>query len=76
MLGPIAPSDTTQPASDDQQQAEDEKKKSKSNDDESIETWLGLINAGPINLDHTIDEPVTSGSDIDLNLGLGPGGSI
>ena len=76
VLGPIGASDSSTIAGEDQQQAEEDKKKDKGSDDDSVETWLGLINAGPINLDQPIDEPVTSGSDVDMNLGPGPGGSL
>ena len=73
MLGPIGGTDIGT-ASDEQQQAEEDKKKDKGSNDESVDAWLGLINVGPLNLDQAIDEPVTSGSDIDMNLGQGPGG--
>ena len=73
MLGPIGGTDIGT-ASDEQQQAEEDKKKYKGSNDESVDAWLGLINVGPLNLDQPIDEPVTSGSDIDMNLGQGPGG--
>lgn len=76
MLGPVGSSDSSIISPDeDQQQAEEEKKKDKGSDDEGIETWLGLINAGPINFDQPIDEPVTSGSDIDFSVGREPDGS-
>jgi len=71
----MTPTDTAMSSDEQQQQADEDKKKGKGGDDESVETWLGLINAGPINLDQAIDEPVTSGSDIDMNLGQGPGSS-
>jgi hypothetical protein len=74
VLGPIGASDSAV-AGEDQQQADEDKKKDKGGDDEGVETWLGLINTGPINLGQPIDEPVTSGSDIDMNVGQGPDGS-
>jgi len=75
VLGPIGASDNSI-AGEDQQQADEDKKKDKGGDDDSVDTWVGLINAGPINLDQPIDEPVTSGSDVDMNLSPGPGGSL
>ena len=75
VLGPVGATDDTI-VGEDQQQADEDKKKGQSDDEDSIETWLGLINVGPINLDRPIDEPVTSGSDVDMNLGRGPGGNI
>ena len=77
VLGPVATNNDTIAGEDEQQAAEEKKKKDKDSDDEdSVEAWLGLINAGPINLDTPIDEPVTSGSDVDINLSPGPGGSF
>ena len=73
MLGPLGLTDTaTTP--EDQQADEDKKDKDKDGEDDGVQAWIGLINAGPINLDQQIEEPVTSGSDIDMNLGEGPGG--
>ena len=77
MLGPIASNDTSAATGDDQQ-SDDDKKKDKDDsdaDDESVQAWLGLINAGPINLNQPIEEPVTSGSDINFDVGQGPGGA-
>ena len=77
VLGPIGSTDSSFVSTDEdqQQQSEEAKKKDKGGEDEGIETWLGLINAGPINFDQPIDEPVTSGSDIDINFGREPDGS-
>jgi hypothetical protein len=76
VLGPIGATDSSAIAGEDPQQADEDKKKDKGSDDDSVETWIGLINAGPINLDQPIDERVTSGSDVDLNLSPGPGGTL
>ena len=71
MLGPLASTDT---ATAEDQQAEEDKKKDKSgDDDEGVNAALRLINTGPINLDQQIDEPVTSGNDVDFDLGPPPG---
>ena len=67
MLGPLGLADSSTSTDD---QSEDDKKKDKG-DDESVNVELRLINTGAINLDQTIEEPVTSGSDIDL--GFDPG---
>ena len=59
ILGPL---DQTDSPSD-----EDKKKKDKDNeegDSSTVDPQLRLINTTPINLDHTIDEPVTSGGDL------------
>jgi hypothetical protein len=78
VLGPIELTDAAAAAAaagpgEEQQQSEDDKKKDKDSDDQGVEASLRLINTGPINLDRPIDEPVTSGSDIDLMNGpLGP----
>jgi hypothetical protein len=61
-LGPLLSADDEQ---------SDEKKKK--NEEESVDASLGLISSGPVNLDQQIDEPVTSGSDIDLGFGPPPG---
>lgn len=74
MLGPLGMTDTTT-TPEDQQADEDKKDKDKDGEDDGVQAWIGLINAGPINLDQQIEEPVTSGSDIDMNLGEGPGGN-
>jgi len=78
VLGPITSSDAGSPTGD-EQQSEDDKKKDKDkdgdDDDEAVQTWLGLINAGPINLNQPIEEPVTSGSDINFDVGDAPDGA-
>ena len=77
MLGPLGLTDTATTPEDQQPESDDDKKKDEDDDgsDQGVQAWLGLINAGPINLDQQIEEPVTSGSDIDMNLGDGPGGA-
>jgi hypothetical protein len=72
VLGPIELTDTAAAIAgpgEEQQQSEEEKKKNEDNDDQGVEASLRLINTGPVNLDRPIDEPVTSGSDIDLTNG-------
>lgn len=68
VLGPLGSTDVATTTPDDEQSDED-KKKDEDGDDESVDVWLGLINAGPVNLDQQIEEPVTSGSDINFNVG-------
>ena len=53
---------------------DDEKKKDKDQGDESddgsgVDPSLRLINTTPINLNHPIDEPVTSGGDVVIGGG-------
>jgi filamentous hemagglutinin family protein len=71
VLGPLASADTA--IGDDQQSQEDKKKDNGDDEDEGINASLRLINTGPINLDQQIDEPVTSGNDVDFDLGPPPG---
>lgn len=71
MLGPLGLTDTAT-STDNGQSDGDKKKKDDDEADDGVQVWLGLINAGPINLDEQIEEPVTSGSDIDLNIGDAP----
>jgi hypothetical protein len=77
VLGPIASNDSGSTTGDDQKSDEDKKKDKDDSDadDQSVQAWLGLINAGPINLSQPIEEPVTSGSDINFDVGEGPGGA-
>ena len=77
MLGPIASSNADSTTGDEQQSDEDKKKDedSDSDSDEGVQAWVGLINAGPINLNQTIEEPVTSGSDINFDVGEAPDGA-
>jgi hypothetical protein len=71
VLGPI---ESTDSATGEDQQAEEDKKKDKGSDeDEGVNAALRLINTGPINLDQQIDEPVTSGNDVEFDLGPPPG---
>ena len=74
MLGPIELTDVAAAAAGPGEQPQsDDDKKDKDSDDQGVEASLRLINTGPVNLDRPIDEPVTSGSDIDLMNGpLGP----
>ena len=71
VLGPLASADAG--IGDDQQSEEDKKKDNGDDEDEGINASLRLINTGPINLDQRIDEPVTSGNDVDFDLGPPPG---
>ena len=74
MLGPLVSSDTATAGDDQSQDTDDEKKKDKGgDDDESVNAAFRLINIGPINLDRPIEEPVTSGNDVDFDLGPPPG---
>jgi hypothetical protein len=59
ILGPL--DETNSP--DDQKKKKD-KKGEDSEDGSSADPNLRLINTTPINLDRTIDEPVTSGGDV------------
>jgi hypothetical protein len=74
VLGPLGSTDTTATTASDDQESDEDKKKDKDSDDESVDVWLGLINAGPVNLEQQIEEPVTSGSDINFDVGQ-PDGS-
>jgi len=67
LLGPLGLADADSGTSSSDQSDED-KKKDKSGDDEGVNAALRLINTTPINLDQPIEEPVTSGSDIDIGL--------
>jgi hypothetical protein len=70
VLGPLGLADT---GTSDDDQSDDKKKDDDGSDDQAgVDASLGLINTAPVNLDQTIDEPVTSGRD--AGLGDGPGG--
>ena len=67
MLGPIeqvsdptliASSDPTEAA---QQQSEEPDKKKSKDDDSGVDPSLGLLNAGPVQKNSDVDQPVTSG---------------
>ena len=71
MLGPLGLTDS---ATSDDDQSDDKKDGDDSDDQAGVDASLGLINTAPVNLDQTIDEPVTSGRD--AGLGDGPGGDL
>lgn len=77
VLGPLASdlgvsADPPQDQAQDEQAQDDKKKDKSSGEDESVNVALRLINTGPINLDQQIDEPVTSGNDVNVDFDIGP----
>ena len=61
-------------SSDDGDNDDDKDKADDSDDGSGADPALKLINTLPVNLDHHIDDPVTSGGDV--VIGGGPGGGI
>jgi hypothetical protein len=70
----LADSSSNDDQSDDEKDKDKDKDKDKSGDRGSVDHSFELIDTGPLDLDQTIDQPVTSGSDI--GIGDDPGGDI
>jgi hypothetical protein len=76
VLGPLGLTETTTNGVSDQSddQSDDQDDEGTDDDQAGFDASLGLINTAPVNLDQTIDEPVTSGRDV--GIGDGPNGDF
>jgi hypothetical protein len=75
VLGPLGLTETaTNGVSDQSEDKSDDDDDGSDGDQAGFDASLGLINTAPVNLDQTIDEPVTSGRDV--GIGDGPNGDF
>jgi filamentous hemagglutinin family protein len=68
ILGPL--DETNSPSDDDKKKDKD--KGDEGDDGSSVDPSLRLINTTPINLDHQIDDPITSGGDVVIGGSVSP----
>jgi len=57
----VAEAMAADPSEQEQQKAEDKSDKSKDSDDSGVDSSLGLLNAGPVQMKIDLEQPVTSG---------------